>query len=74
MGEGREKDWIQGWFLAWVTGTESLPFQRRRGKAEGDVVGGEDEEFNFALMTEMPIDIQEKVLWVTVYMSLVLCR
>ena len=38
------------------------------------MVGGEDEEFNFALMTEMPIDIQEKVLWVTVYMSLVLCR
>ena len=38
------------------------------------MVGGEDEEFSFALMTEMPIDIQEELLWVTVDMSLVLCR
>ena len=33
------------------------------------MVGGEDEDFSFALMTEMPIDIQEELLWVTIYVS-----
>lgn len=68
--EGREKEWIQGCFLAWVTGTESLPHQRRWGRRW---VGG-NEEFSFAHMIEMPDAIQGEELWTVVYMSLVLGR
>jgi hypothetical protein len=58
-GKG-EKEWSQEW-PGLRHDTYSAPYQRPRGK-----LGGENEGSSFGHMCEMPVVIQDKVLWLSV--------